>query len=60
MIRTIKDLKEAIKDLDDNDFVYATDHLGNAFDIWYVDDTTNFGFWTLKPSDTCDFFHTKK
>lgn len=33
MIRTIKDLKEAIKDLDDDDFVYVTDCQGNAFDI---------------------------
>ena len=56
MIRTIKDLREAIKDLDDDDFIYATDRQGNALDIWYVDDTTSFGFWTLKLSDTCEFF----
>ena len=56
MRRTIKDLREAIKDLDDNDFVYATDCQGHALDIWCVDDTTSFGFWTLQLSDTCEFF----
>lgn len=56
MIRTIKDLKEAIKDLDDDDFVYATDCQGNALGIWCVDDTTSFGFWTLKLFNTCEFF----
>lgn len=56
MIRTIKDLKEAIANIDDDDFVYAVDRNGTPFDIFCVDDSTSIGFWELRLDNTCEFF----
>lgn len=56
MIRTIKDLREAISHLDDDDFIYATDCNDNPLDILCVDDSTSIGFWELKLADSCEFF----
>lgn len=53
---TIKELREAISHLDDDDFVYATDCNGTPLDILYVDDGTSIGFWELKLADSCEFF----
>lgn len=49
MIKTIRDLREAIKDLDDDDFIYGVtaypEH--KALDILCVQDSTSIGFWEI-------------
>lgn len=47
MIRTVKELKDALSNLDDDDFIYAVDSNRNALDILYIDDSTSIGFWEL-------------
>lgn len=57
MIRTVKDLKDALSNLDDDDFIYAVDSNRNALDILYIDDSTSIGFWELKLDNSCEFFN---
>lgn len=53
MIRTIGDLREAIKDLDDDDFIYAVTSYPEkkCLDIRYIDDATSIGFWEIRLDD---------
>lgn len=49
MIKTIGDLKKAIKHLDDDDIIYAVtaypEH--KILDILCVEDSTSIGFWEI-------------
>ncbi len=53
MILTIKNLKEAISDIPEDNIVYVKTMDGYIFDIRCIDDATSVGFWELKLSDTC-------
>ena len=57
MILTIKDLKEAIADIPEDNIVYAKDWNGGIFDICRINDATSVGFWELKLSDTCTAYY---
>ncbi len=59
MIKTIGDLRKAIKDLDDDDFIYAvTAHPDNkCFDIFSIDDSTSIGFWEIRLDDSFTTFN---
>ena len=57
MIKTIGDLKKAIKDLDldDDDFIYAVtaypEH--KILDISHIQDSTSIGFWEIHLNNNC-------
>lgn len=55
MIKTIRELREAIKDLDDNDFIYAVTAYPERknLDILCVEDSTSIGFWEIRLDNNC-------
>lgn len=53
MIRTIKELKDAIADIPEDNIVYAKTMDGDIFDIRCIHDATSVGFWELKLSNDC-------
>lgn len=53
MIRTIKELREAIEDLPDDNIIYAQTRDGSIFDILCVEDATSVGFWEIRLDDVC-------
>lgn len=50
---TIKELREAIEDLPDDNIIYAQTRDGNIFDILCVEDATSVGFWEIRLDDVC-------
>lgn len=62
MIRTIGDLREAIKDLDDDDFIYAVTSFPEkkSLDIWCVQDSTSIGFWEIRLDDSFTTYNQEK
>lgn len=55
MIKTIGELREAIKDLDDDDFIYAVTAYPERknLDILCVEDSTSIGFWEIRLGNNC-------
>lgn len=55
MIKTIGDLREATKHLDDSDLIYAVTAFPEKkrLDILCVEDSTSIGFWEIR---LCDDF----
>lgn len=55
MIKTIRELREAIKDLDDDDFIYAVTAYPERknLDILCVEDSTSIGFWEIRLDNNC-------
>lgn len=53
MILTIKDLKEAIDDIPEDNIIYVKTMDGDIFDISRINDATSVGFWELRLSNTC-------
>lgn len=62
MVKTIGDLRKAIKHLDDDDIIYAVtaypEH--KILDILCVDDSTSVGFWEIHLCDDCTAYTPKK
>lgn len=53
MILTIKDLKEAIDDIPEDNIIYVKTVDGDLFDISRINDATSVGFWEIRLSNTC-------
>lgn len=55
MIKTIGELREAIKDLNDDDFIYAVTAYPERknLNILYIEDSTSIGFWEIRLDDNC-------
>ncbi len=62
MVKTIGDLRKAIKHLDDDDIIYAVtaypEH--KILDILCVDDSTSVEFWEIHLCDDCTAYTPKK
>lgn len=60
MIKTIGEFREAIKDLDDDDFIYAVTAYPERknLDILCVQDSTSIGFWEIRLDNNCTAYES--